>query len=182
MKKNIFLTFCFAFVPGAGQMYQGYMKRGLSLCALFCAGIALTTIIPYFGVLLPLVWMYAFFDTFNIRNLASMNAAMPMDDYVVHTGLLESGKSFIQRRPQLVGIGLVVLGGWMLLNNLVLPYVENFIRQFNLNWNLYWALRNDIPMLLISLLIIFVGVKLAFGGRRRLPPPEDFTEFKGEEQ
>lgn len=25
--KNGFLTFCFAFVPGAGQMYQGYMKQ-----------------------------------------------------------------------------------------------------------------------------------------------------------
>ena len=31
MKKNGILTFLFAFVPGAGQMYQGYMKRGLSL-------------------------------------------------------------------------------------------------------------------------------------------------------
>ena len=31
MLKNGFLTFCCAFVPGAGQMYQGYMKRGLSL-------------------------------------------------------------------------------------------------------------------------------------------------------
>ena len=31
MLKNGFLTFCCAFIPGAGQMYQGYMKRGLSL-------------------------------------------------------------------------------------------------------------------------------------------------------
>ena len=29
MKKNGILTFLFAFVPGAGQMYQGYMKRCL---------------------------------------------------------------------------------------------------------------------------------------------------------
>ena len=35
MKKNGILTFLFAFVPGAGQMYQGYMKRGLSLITLF---------------------------------------------------------------------------------------------------------------------------------------------------
>jgi len=31
MKKNGILTLLFAFIPGAGQMYQGYMKRGLSL-------------------------------------------------------------------------------------------------------------------------------------------------------
>ena len=30
MMKNGILTFIFAFCPGAGQMYQGYMKRGLS--------------------------------------------------------------------------------------------------------------------------------------------------------
>ena len=27
MMKNGILTFLFAFCPGAGQMYQGYMKR-----------------------------------------------------------------------------------------------------------------------------------------------------------
>ena len=32
MKKNGILTLLFACIPGAGQMYQGYMKRGLSLC------------------------------------------------------------------------------------------------------------------------------------------------------
>ena len=31
MKKNGILTLLFAFIPGAGQMYQGYMKRGLCL-------------------------------------------------------------------------------------------------------------------------------------------------------
>ena len=30
MKKNALLTFIFACVPGAGQMYYGYMQRGLS--------------------------------------------------------------------------------------------------------------------------------------------------------
>ena len=39
MKKNALLTFIFACVPGAGQMYYGYMQRGLSLIALFCGGL-----------------------------------------------------------------------------------------------------------------------------------------------
>ena len=30
MQKNGFLTLCFSFIPGAGQMYQGYMKRGVT--------------------------------------------------------------------------------------------------------------------------------------------------------
>ena len=35
IRKNKFLTFCFALIPGVGQLYQGYMKRGVSLMILF---------------------------------------------------------------------------------------------------------------------------------------------------
>ena len=45
MKKNAFLTFIFACIPGAGQMYYGYMKRGTSLLVYFCLFIMLGTII-----------------------------------------------------------------------------------------------------------------------------------------
>ena len=41
MKKNGILTLLFACIPGAGQMYQGYMKRGLSLITMFCLFIIL---------------------------------------------------------------------------------------------------------------------------------------------
>ena len=41
MMKNGILTFIFAFCPGAGQMYQGYMKRGLSLITMFCLSIVI---------------------------------------------------------------------------------------------------------------------------------------------
>ena len=37
MKKNAILTFLCACVPGAGQMYYGYMQRGLSLITMFIA-------------------------------------------------------------------------------------------------------------------------------------------------
>ena len=39
MMKNGILTFLFAFCPGAGQMYQGYMKRGLSLITMVCVAL-----------------------------------------------------------------------------------------------------------------------------------------------
>ena len=34
-RKSGFLTFCFACLPGAGEMYLGYMKRGLSVMIAF---------------------------------------------------------------------------------------------------------------------------------------------------
>ena len=41
MKKNGILTLLFALIPGAGEMYQGYMKRGLSLITMCCLSLSL---------------------------------------------------------------------------------------------------------------------------------------------
>ena len=70
MKKNLFLTFCFSFIPGAGQMYQDYMKRGLSIMILFAIFIALyaMTGISLFMIPVPIIYAYSFFDTYNLRN------------------------------------------------------------------------------------------------------------------
>ena len=66
MKKNGFLTFIFACIPGAGQMYYGYMQRGLSLITMFIACFIVGAIINPLAALAIIVWMYAFFDTYEI--------------------------------------------------------------------------------------------------------------------
>ena len=69
MKKNGILTLLFACIPGAGQMYQGYMKRGLSLITMFCLFIIVgsATGLDALVVGCIVVYMYSFFDTFNLR-------------------------------------------------------------------------------------------------------------------
>ena len=83
MKKNGILTLLFAFIPGAGQMYQGYMKRGLSLVLMAAAIGMASMLIPPIAFALLVVFMYSFFDTFNLRAQISMGTA-PEDDYLVH--------------------------------------------------------------------------------------------------
>ena len=34
-KKSRFLSFCFSFLPGAAEMYMGFMKTGMSLMLVF---------------------------------------------------------------------------------------------------------------------------------------------------
>ena len=65
MKKNGILTLLFALIPGAGEMYQGYMKRGLSIITMFCLSIALSAWmgIEIFYIGVPILYMYSFFDT-----------------------------------------------------------------------------------------------------------------------
>ena len=72
MKKNALLTFIFACIPGAGQMYYGYMQRGLSLITLFCGCFVLGAMVSPLVVTAFIVWMYSFFDTYDlIRHLAA---------------------------------------------------------------------------------------------------------------
>ena len=66
MKKNAFLTFIFACIPGAGQMYYGYMKRGTSLLVYFCLFIMLGAIISPLVVGVAVVYMFSFFDTYDL--------------------------------------------------------------------------------------------------------------------
>ena len=76
MLKNGFLTFCCAFIPGAGQMYQGYMKRGLSLILTACLIGMVSSLLDPVMLLLVVVWMYSFFDTFNLdRKSTRLNSS-----------------------------------------------------------------------------------------------------------
>ena len=45
-KRNGFLRFCCSLLPGAGEMYMGFMKMGLSLMSMFFGIIVAASIFP----------------------------------------------------------------------------------------------------------------------------------------
>ena len=67
--KSGFFTFCFGLVPGMGQMYLGYMKRGISLMLMFVGVIFVSALlnIGLLCIVLPVIWAYALFDALNLR-------------------------------------------------------------------------------------------------------------------
>ena len=66
MKKNGLLTFIFACIPGAGQMYYGYMQRGLSIAMILILCVMAATVIQPLLFLCLVIWMYSFFDTYDL--------------------------------------------------------------------------------------------------------------------
>ena len=112
MKKNGILTLLFACIPGAGQMYQGYMKRGLSLITMFCLCIIVgsATGLDALVVGCIVVYMYSFFDTLNLRAQLAAEKA-PEDDYLVHFDWHDARMTqFMGESHKLVGWGLIALG------------------------------------------------------------------------
>lgn len=161
MRKNGFLTFCFSFIPGAGQMYQGYMKRGLSIMIIFAIFMGISIIIsaPIFTIPLPIIFAYSFFDTFNVRS--KINAGIEYKDEYIWNNFLDSNilDSFKEKKGNNIIAGILILFGiYILLNNVVgqIAYRADlyFISEFINNITRY------LPAGLIAAISIYGGIKL----------------------
>lgn len=160
MRKNLFFTFCFSFIPGAGQMYQEYMKRGLSIMLLMAFFIAITIIVgaPIFLIPLPIVIIYSFFDTYNIRNNIDTDNKIK-DEYIwkmAGIDLLESNFKIVKKNS-FFGMVLIIIGVYLLFNNVI----GSLIYETNIEWlvNTVSTIRSYLPSLLVSVISIVIGIK-----------------------
>ena len=157
MKKNGFLTFIFACIPGAGQMYYGYMQRGLSLITMFIACFIVGAIINPLAELAIIVWMYSFFDTYDlVRHLA---AGDPKEDGLLLVGNFDDVKKLIPQHTKLVGWGLIGFGVWALYDLLIGNWVYKILTNV-LGYGHAWDIINGIPNLVVGGLLVFAGFKL----------------------
>ena len=71
-KKSKGWTFICSLLPGAGEMYMGFMKQGVSIMGLFFATIAVaaTLNIGPLTIVLPIIWCYSFFNVHNMYSLS----------------------------------------------------------------------------------------------------------------
>ena len=168
MNKSSFLTFVCSLIPGAGQMYLGYLQRGVWHMSLFCLMIALTSIIGLFGLALPVLWAYAFFDTFSLRSQLKQGI---IPDDCNPFGLDETGSvgSFLAKRHALLGWLFILAGGYTLLDRLVLRSLRELLETLHLYGIL--NLLSSLPTLIIAALLVLLGFWLIRG--RRLPEPDE---------
>ncbi|MDD2627549.1 MAG: hypothetical protein PHR25_02535 [Clostridia bacterium] len=162
MKKNLFFTFIFSFIPGAGQMYQEYMKRGLSIMIIFGIFVVLTAMLATPIILVPImvILAYSFFDTYNIRNMNEEKASLLKDDYIWNSNELIKTFEFKKNNNsrKIVGIALLSIGIYALLDSVLL----SILRGFNIEWvnNLIYTFSRYTPTIIVSLLAVYIGSKL----------------------
>lgn len=189
MLKNGFLTFCCAFIPGAGQMYQGYMKRGLSLILTACLIGMVSSLLDPVMLLLVVVWMYSFFDTFNLRAQIIADTA-PEDDYLIHfdprdrrlaRALLDSHK--------LVGWLLIAFGALIAYQNLIMNIFGDLVYRWGHSSPVFRALylvMASLPDVVVCVVLIVCGVWLVKGpkGKKQKKdsaPEEEFPAYVAED-
>ena len=188
MKKNGILTLLFAFIPGAGQMYQGYMKRGLSLVLMAAAIGMAAMLIPPIAFALLVVFMYSFFDTFNLRAQIIADTA-PEDDYLIHfdprdkrlaRALLDSHK--------LVGWCLIATGALIAYEQIIMNTLGDILWRWGQKapvWRAIYLVMDQLPEVVLCVVLILCGIWLVRGPRpakkpdasKDVPEDADFCEY-----
>lgn len=190
MKRNSILTFFFSLVPGAGQMYQGYMKRGLSLTLVFVLPIFLAyAFMPPLLAFSAVAYMYSFFDSLNLHaKLKESGSAdyreIQDDDFVVHLSCLQNTdfKRIVNGQHHLLGWGLIAIGVVTAYRSLILPILENLLQYLEYEGplaNAIWSIIRHLPNLTAAVILVLVGMWLIRGPKQK--PEEEYEEYKGEE-
>ncbi len=155
------IHFCFACIPGCGQMYQGYMKRGISQTVVTTALVFIAVFLEMgvLALLLLPVWLYSFFDSYNLRRQIRYGME-PEDAYMFGMSDLDSLRlsRFVEQKGRFIGWILVVLG----LFNLYILFARSVFRGLRdlfpfLDW-LYDLMVWNAPRIMATVLIVALGL------------------------
>lgn len=192
MLKNGLLTLLFAFIPGAGQMYQGYMKRGLSLMLMCCVIGVLAMLFAPIALFLMLVFMYSFFDTLNLRAQIALGNA-PADDYLVHLDPKDKRLArLLLDSHKLVGWLLIAFGALIAYQNLIMNTLGDLVYRWGHSSPVFRALylvMASLPDVVVCVVLIVCGVWLVKGphpakkpdASKDAPEDADFCEYHADE-
>lgn len=191
-RKSRFLLFCWSFLPGAGQMYMGFMKMGVSLMGSFMlmtVGVSFSR----FGILsvIPLViWFYSFFHANNLGGLLDEELNSIKDNYLFFDDDSEDSlkASVTGKYRKAAAAALIIIGTSMLWDVLC----DILYKIFGKEWfNMYFKeisniVSNQVPRVIIGMVIIWFGVKLIRGKKEeldRLEEKEDgYKAFEAEKK
>ena len=177
-RKHGLLLFIAACIPGCGEMYQGYMKRGISILTAFCAVFALAVFLEIgaLAVLMIPLWLFSFFDSYNLRGQTDAQAESNPDAYLFGLSDMDSRRmsDLLRKRHSLVGWGLVILGVYVFYTTAA-DWVTDFFYQFFDAWWIGRILSYDVPRLAVTVGIIALGVWFIRGPKRE--KSEDIPVF-----
>ncbi len=165
-KKSKFWLFVFSLWPGAGHMYLGFMKMGVSLMVGFLLSIAVVDItgIGALAVFPITLYIYSFFHANNIGGLDDEQFAAMEDAYLFGLDGIDYDRFRLERKSRkILAVVLIVLGVCMLWNigfGMLWDYVG---RDNPIMKAVYYLMRDDIPRLVIAIAIIWFGTVLLRG-------------------
>ena len=171
-KKKGILTFLFSLLPGAGEMYMGLMKQGVSLMTMFFGSIAIcsllgTDILAFVGVI---IWCYSFFHVHNLCSLSEEEFQQVEDKLLIPFMGEDIQLQISNQKIRTVGAVLMIFFGASLLWNYVMDILVRVLPE-NIRY-MIGELFYDLPDAIVSVFIIWLGVHLIKGKKKVLDAEE----------
>ncbi len=167
-KKNRFLTFCFSCMPGAGEMYMGFLKTGLSLMSIFLLGVFGFSYFRFeeFAMVIGVtMWFYSFFHANHLASLTDEEFAEVQDGYLFGGSEISESISWASKYQKVIA-GLLIAAGIILLWNTATDMARSFLPEYV--WRIMYTVGDYVPRIAVAFLIIVVGVKLIMGRKAQL--------------
>lgn len=167
-KKSRFMTFLWSLIPGAGQMYLGFFKQGVSLMTAFfiLLGVSGFLQLGFLTFLAPIVWFFSFFHANNLSALPDEEFYSMEDDYLIHPENLLRNKAAVKKYKKVVAGCLIFFGASILWNNfsrLLFRYILPNLALSDAASNLIRYIADSIPQGVVAVAIIISGVMLIKG-------------------
>ncbi|MCL6571311.1 MAG: hypothetical protein K6T88_06435 [Bacillus sp. (in: Bacteria)] len=157
-KKSKSIATFLSIFPGAGHLYLGLQRRGIQLMAAFLFSFYILDILRLgiFLFLIPIIWFYSFFDAMQ---KVSKYGVEEVEDVPIISYFIDHQKW--------VGIGLVLMGAYYLVMNLLLPVFSPMLtRLINIDI-IYWMQGGYFQTGLVCVLLIGGGIKLLSGSKQK---------------
>ena len=182
-KKNRFILFWLSLMPGAGEMYLGFMKMGLSLLVMFILGIVAASELQM-GILalIPVVvWIYGFFHANNLGGLDDETFYGMEDRYlgIINEEEMNIFKSTASGKYKKVAAILLILIGLNLLFRVVTNDIKDIFYSLgyqNIYSQLSWLadrIGGDAIRIVIGVVIIWFGFSLIRGKKKEIESSDE---------
>lgn len=178
--KNGFITFICSLIPGAGEMYMGLMKSGVSIMLLcFLIGVICDFLsMGEFSLFIPILWFYSFFHVHNLKRM-SYEEFQEVEDKPIFDVFNWKELPTNRMVMRCLGVLLIVVGGKMCIDQVLERFAEQIGSE--LFWQICYFVQDDVIRIIFGLVIIFIGVRLITGKRVKEEFSEDIIdEVKGE--
>ena len=168
-KKSRFWLFIWSFMPGAGEMYLGFMKMGISLMLGFMVLIGVVSLTDM-GVLtiFPItMYIYSFFHANNLGALNDAQFYSIQDQYLFGMEGLDSQEKMrngISTKYRKIAAVVMIVIGVIMLWNLGFDLLVDIFGWDNAYLaEIRYFMSHRMPRAVLAVVIIWIGISLIRG-------------------
>ena len=175
-QKHGFWVFIFSLIPGAGEMYMGFKKQGISIMLLFWGVIALASLsgMGWLAMFLPVVWFYSFFNVHNLKSLSEEEFYSIEDNYVLHMDQFSSDIGKLLKKHRRLTAWILILFGicifWSRFTSILYIFVPDRLLDY------VYDICRSLPQMVIAIGIIATGIYLLSQQKKKLSEDEKDTD------